>query len=53
MTLSTTCFVLMQLNFKQITHYISPILTLGLRASIPFIGNLYTIKYLNINWNIK
>lgn len=53
MILSNIFFVIMQMHFKQITHYSSPVLILGVRASITYLLNLCVLRYTGIGCSIK
>lgn len=53
MALSTICFVLMQLSYKQLTKHFNPFLTLGLRACFLCIFNLILMGRVGVTPEVK
>ena len=51
--ISSLSLVLMQLNVKQLSHYFSPFLVLGVRGSLLSLTNLGFIYKAGLDFNIR
>lgn len=53
MTLSNTTFTIMQLCFKYLTRYVSPVLLVGVRGSLLFLMNVAIMGRALLDSNIR